>query len=81
MYKQSAYGDKTHFIFSKKILSTNKSNTNDNAASPSQTESNYTYLEKRSRPSSNYTELQTRTDDYSSIEAAGHAYGNIQLQE
>ena len=80
MYKQLAYGDKTHFIFSKKIRSTNKSKTNDNAASPNQAESNYTDLEERSRPSSNYTELQTRTDDYSSIDAAGHAYVNIQQE-
>jgi len=76
IYKKSAYRDKRHFIFRKKIRVTNKSKTNGNATGANQAESNYTDLEERSRASSNYTELQIRNDDYSSIEAAGHAYVN-----
>ena len=67
---------KRYFIFSKKIRPTNKSKANGNADGANQADNNYTDLDERSRPSSNYTELQTRNDDYSSIEAAGHAYVN-----
>jgi len=41
----------------------------------------YTDLTENRRASrDDYAELQTRNDDYSNIEAAGHAYGNAQVR-
>jgi len=36
----------------------------------------YTDLQEHTRGARDYTELQTRTDDYSNIDADGHAYFN-----
>ena len=70
----------TNAIFSKKVRSKTKSTSyNGSSVEANQAECNYTDLEERSRPSSNYTELQTRNDDYSSTEASGHAYVNTQM--
>jgi len=38
----------------------------------------YSDLQENTRGSRDYTELQTRNDDYCSIDATGHAYVNTQ---
>jgi len=43
-------------------------------------ESHYTDLQDNSRVSRDYTELQSRNDDYSDIDATGHGYVNTELQ-